>query len=169
MRIQIEHHFEGASLAEVERLYLFDNAFNRATFHALGYERRVTRLDQTDSVLTRELCLAPEKPLPPPFRALVPDGMFNIQEQLQYDLRAHEGSWRTVPSALATQFAAAGTLSLRAERGAVVFTMRGDVNARIPLLSRIAEKQALKTAEQQHAALAEAIRQKLGVNRVRAA
>ena len=45
----------------------------------------------------------------------------------------------------------------------------GKVSARIPLLSGVAERQALKTAEAQHAALANAVREQLALRHHRAA
>lgn len=161
MRIAIEHRFEGAALSEVEQLYLFDEPFNDAAFQRVGYERRLRHRERKDGVFTRELCLAPLRPLPPPFGAMIPGGLFQISEHIQFDLDAHRGTWRTVPSVLATQFEAGGELSFEADSRGVRFRLYGEVRARIPLLGGLAERQALKTAESQHAALAGAVRERL--------
>lgn len=161
MRIAIEHRFERATLSEVEQLYLFNEPFNDAAFVRVGYQRRLRQRERKDGVFTRELCLAPLRPLPPPFGAMVPGGLFQISEHIHFDLRTHRGTWRTVPSVLAAQFEAGGELSFEVEGSAVLFKLQGEVRARIPLLGKAAERQALKTAESQHAALAAAVREQL--------
>lgn len=161
MRIDIQHRFEGAELAEVERLYLLDEAFNQEAFVRIGYTRRLLSRELRGTALKRSLSLAPTRPLPPPFGALAPGGLFQIGEHIAYDLRMHRGSWRTVPSVLASQFEAGGELRFEQVGGAVQFRLYGEVKARIPLLSGLAERQALKTAQSQHAALAQQVRDEL--------
>ena len=161
MRIQIQHRFERTDVNQVEQLYLLDEDFNARTFVSIGYQRKLSARTLDANALTRVLCLTPLKPLPPPFGALAPEGLFRIEESIQYDLGRHAGTWRTVPSVLANQFRASGTLQIAREGADVLFTLEGEVNARIPLLSRLAERQALKTAQNQHAALAQAVRSAL--------
>jgi len=161
MRVEIRHRFEGATLREVEELYLLDDEFNRATFERMGYTRKVVTHTLEGDAFERTLHLCPHKPLPAPFSALVPSGMFHIIEQIHYDFRTHTGTWRTTPSVLGKQFRAEGPLRIEESDGAIVFRLEGDVSASIPLLSRRAEKQAVATAESQHEALARAVREQL--------
>lgn len=161
MRIDIQHRFEDARLQQVEQLYLLDETFNEAAFARIGYARRLESRELAGSSLKRSLCLAPHRPLPPPFGSLAPGGLFQIGENIAYDFQTHHGSWQTVPSVLASQFHAGGALSFAQAGGAVVFQLSGEVKARIPLLGGLAERQAVRTAETQHAALAEQVRAEL--------
>ncbi|MET0342321.1 MAG: DUF2505 family protein [Polyangiales bacterium] len=164
-RIEIREPFLGASRAEVERLYMLDDAFNEATFRALGFAREVTAQSTTGDTLERVLTLTPLHALPGPFAALLPAGLLRITEHVSYDFRTHRGRWRTTPSALASQFRAEGTLALEDAAGGVVFALEGAADASIPLLGGRAEKHAVHTATAQHQALAAAIRKQLAAHR----
>jgi len=165
MRVDIRHRFEGATLQQIEALYLLDDPFNRDTFERMGYARKVVTRTLEGDALTRVLHLCPHKPLPAPFSALVPNGVFHIIEQITYDFGAHRGTWRTTPSVLGTKFRAEGPIAIEEQDGAVTFRLEGDVSAQLSLLSRRAERQAVATAEQQHEALARAVRERLATSR----
>ena len=167
-RIEIRESFPGASVREVERLYMLDDEFNRATFEALGFTREVTTCTEDAGVLQRVLKLTPQKGLPAPFSALLPQGLLQITEQIQYDFAKHRGRWRTTPSALSSQFRAEGTIAVEDTADGVVFVLEGQADASIPLIGGRAEKHAVATAEAQHEALARAVREKLAVERERA-
>jgi len=161
MRVEIRECFEGAQLRDVERLYMLDDEFNRTTFEQMGYGRRILENVRDGDRLDRCLRLCPRTSLPAPFASLIPDGAFQITERVQYDLAQHRGTWRTTPSVLAKQFDAHGTLWLEQRERSVLFHLEGEAKASIPLLGRRAERQAVATAETQHAALARAIRARL--------
>jgi hypothetical protein len=165
MRVEIRERFEGATLREVEHLYMLDDEFNQAAFEQMGYGRKVLAFSQRGSELERSLQLCPRSGLPAPFSALVPSSVFHITEQVSYDLALHRGSWRTVPSVLSKQFSAAGSLALEQASDAVIFRLEGEAKAQIPLLSARAERQAVATAVAQHAALAKCIRERLDASR----
>lgn len=160
-RIEIREPFQGARRAEVEQLYMLDDAFNEATFRALGFAREVKRKDAQGDHLARELTLTPLSALPGPFAALLPAGLLRITELVEYDFATHRGRWRTVPSALSQQFRAEGTLAIEDAADGVVFVLEGEADASIPLLGGRAEKHAVTTAQRQHEALARAIRARL--------
>jgi hypothetical protein len=161
MRVEVQHRFEGAQLGAVERLYMLDDEFNQLIFRALGFERKVVRRSMHEQRLERTLRLCPVQALPKPFASLVPSGAFFIEEQVQYDFSRHEGVFVTRPSVLTQQFRAEGTIALFAEPHAVLFRLSGEAHASLSLLSNRAERQAVRTAEAQHAALADAIRVRL--------
>lgn len=163
MRVHIRHQFVGALREHVERLYMLDDEFNRETFERMGFVRKVLAQARHGETLERTLRLCPERALPAPFSSLVPREAFHIVEQVTYDFARHEGTWRTIPSVLAQQFTASGTLALEKQGGAVIFQMEGDVTCKLPLLGRRAERQAVATAELQHAQLADAVRERLMV------
>jgi hypothetical protein len=157
----LEHRFEGANIQEVERLYMLDDAFNRETFHALGFVRKVVESRMERGELTRTLHLCPLAALPKPFGSLVPSGVFYIEEQVRYDFARRRGTFVTRPSVLHDKFRAEGTIALVEFGSAVAFRLDGEAHASLSLLSGRAEKQAVRSAEQQHAALADAIRGRL--------
>lgn len=163
--IDIEHRFDEASLSRVERLYMLDDAFNAQTFRALGFERTVVTQTHSGDQLTRALRLCPLAALPKPFASLVPRGAFFIEEHVSYDFGQHRGSFVTRPSVLTQQFRAEGSVALAQEGAIVVFRLAGAAHASLSLLSRRAEKQSVQTAEEQHAALAEAVRARLAEER----
>ncbi|HEY6556262.1 MAG TPA: DUF2505 family protein [Polyangiaceae bacterium] len=158
MFIEIRHRFEDAELADVERLYMLDEGFNERTFNELGYDRRVLENERRGERLVRTLHLIPTRALPAPFSVLVRDGSFHITERVEYDFAEHRGTWTTTPSVLANQFNASGTFWLEEDASGVTFQLDGAALSTIPILGRSAEKQAVRSAEQQHAALARAIR-----------
>jgi hypothetical protein len=161
VRVEIRHYFEGAELGLVERLYMLDHAFNEQTFAALGYGRRVVEQTMQGDRLARTLHLCPTAALPAPFSKLLRDGAFYIREHVEYDFVQHRGSWATSPSVLTSQFQASGSLSFARDARGVAFHLEGAARSTIPLLARSAEKQAVRTAEEQHAALAGAVRARL--------
>lgn len=161
MRVDIRHRFEGATLQQVEALYLLDDEFNRETFDRMGYTRQVVSRTLEGDAFSRVLHLSPHRPLPAPFSTLVPSGVFHIVEQIEYDFGAHRGTFRTTPSVLAKQFQVEGPIAIEEHDGAVTFRLEGEVTAHLSLLSRRAERQAAATAEQQHEALARAVRERL--------
>ncbi|HMJ14966.1 MAG TPA: DUF2505 family protein [Polyangiaceae bacterium] len=169
MRIEIRQHFAGATLDDVERLYMLDETFNRETFAALGYERRVLVADRHAERLLRTLHLCPTRALPAPFSSLLRGGTFHIEEQVAYDFAAHRGTWTTAPSLLANQFQASGTFSFAGDHDGVTFHLEGSARSTLPLLARSAEKQGVRTAEQQHAGLAAAVRARIARGASRAA
>ena len=145
--IAIRQRFVGTQVRDIERLYLLDDAFNEEIFRTLAFRR--------------ELRLIPERPLPAPFSALAPAGIFHITETITYDFGRHRGTWRTVPSVLASRFRAEGTLAIEGDEDAVFFILEGSAQANIPLLGARAERQAVHTAVLQHDALADAVRARL--------
>ena len=161
MRVHIRHEFAGALREHVERLYLLDEDFNRLAFERMGIVRVVLAHFRHGDALERTVRLCPQRALPAPFSSLVPRDAFHIREQVTYDVAAHRGTWRTIPSVLAQHFTAHGTLSIDKQAGAVVFHMEGEVTCTFPLLGRRAERQAVATAELQHAQLAQIVRERL--------
>lgn len=161
MRFEIVHRFEGARLEDVEELYLLDDEFNREVFAALGYERGVHMRQRDGDRLRRVLRVVANDVLPAPFSSLVRASGFHFDEHTDYDFASHRGTWKTVPSVLADQFASSGTFSITAAADAVVFRMEGETTARLPLIGRRAEKQAVATAEKNHRAIADAVRARL--------
>lgn len=165
MQVEIEQRFEGATVREVEQLYMLDDEFNRTTFELIGYGRKVISCTQQGDLLDRVLHLCPQSGLPPPFAQLVPSGVFHIVEELHYDFGRHRGTWRTSPSVLARQFTASGELALEQTPEGVIFRLHGEARAQLSLLSKRAERQAVTTAHAQHAALGRAIRARLDGSR----
>ena len=159
--IAIRQRFVGTQLRDIERLYLLDDAFNEEIFRTLAFRREVLTREQAGDDFRRTLRLIPERPLPAPFSALAPAGIFHITETITYDFGRHRGTWRTVPSVLASRFRAEGTLAIEGDEDAVFFILEGSAQANIPLLGARAERQAVHTAVLQHDALADAVRARL--------
>lgn len=165
----IEHRFEGAILEQVERLYMLDEAFNEATFKELGFDRRVVATRHDGDELDRLLRLCPHHAVPKPFSSLMPSGSFYIEEHVRYRFDRHAGTFVTRPSLLHEQFRAEGQIELIAIDGSVVFRLVGEAHARLSLLSKSAEKQAVRSAHEQHAGLASAIRLRIASARAQPA
>jgi hypothetical protein len=161
MQVHIRHEFQGTTCEQVERLYLWDERFNREAFARMRHERVVLEQVRENRVLVRTLCIRPLRSVPAPFAVLLGPNTLQIEEHLEYDLARHEGTWRTTPSVLKQHFAATGTLSIQAVERSVVFEMRGDVTCSLPLLGKRAERHAVATAEEQHALLANEVRARL--------
>lgn len=163
MHVHIIHRFAGARRDDIERLYLLDDEFNRATFEQVGYERHVLERRSEGDRLLRRLHVVARGAVPAPFAALVPGGGFSFEETTDYDFARHAGTWRTVPGVLASQFHSAGTFAIESDAAATTFRLEGDTRVTIPLLGGRAERYAVGTAEDQHARIAAAVRQALGL------
>ncbi|RYE83681.1 MAG: DUF2505 family protein, partial [Myxococcales bacterium] len=163
MRVHIVHHFAGARIEDLERLYLLDDEFNRETFERVGYERRVLERRSEGDRLVRRLHVVAHGAVPAPFAALVPGGGFSFEETTDYDFARHAGTWRTVPGVLASQFHSAGTFAIASDATGASFRLEGETRVAIPLFGGRAERYAVSTAEDQHARIAGAVRQALGL------
>lgn len=160
MRIDICHEF-CAAREDVEALYLLDDEFNRVAFERMGFARSVLALSRVGSLLVRTLRLTPLRALPAPFASLVSGAGFHIVEQVTYDFTLHAGTFRTVPSVLSQHFSAQGVTAIDGYENAAVFRLSGEASCTLPLVAKRAEKQAVITAEQQHAFLADEVRARL--------
>ena len=162
MHLHIVHRFAHARRDDVERLYMLDDEFNRATFAAIGYDRQVVEQRQDGTRLVRVLRVVARGAVPAPFAAFAPGG-FAFEEGTDYDLARHAGTWRTVPSVLSERFRCEGTFAIEEAPGEVVFRLEGEVVASLPLVGGRAERYAAATAESQHARIAQAVRERLRV------
>jgi hypothetical protein len=108
MRLCIDHVFEGIDVVGYESLY-FDEDFNESLGNELRLGRRLLRLDRSSEHIVRHIYFEPaHKPGDPVNEAFTSKAGF--LEELDYDVRARRGTWRTVPNQWADRAKTTGTI-----------------------------------------------------------
>lgn len=154
MKFVIEHVFEGVACARYEEL-LFDEPFNVALGAALGLGRELRRLDRAPGRIVRHVCCEPIRDPDSAAGKALGSSRASFIEELEYDLAAHEGRWRTIPSLLPDRVKTWGTLSVREAPGGTARIVRGEVTARLWGFGGLVEKHVVAEIEQSYAKNAE--------------
>jgi hypothetical protein len=128
MKFLIEHTFEGLTPEGYEEVF-FDEPFNVALGEALGLGRQLRRLDRAPGRIVRHVCCEPSRDPDSPAGKAFGSSRASFVEELEYDLRAHAGTWRTIPSLLPERVKTSGTLEVLAVGGGVRRVVRGEVKA----------------------------------------
>lgn len=165
MRFEITHRFEATSVVTVESLYLFDDAFNEATFEKIHYGRTLLEKTREGDLLRRRIRITPRGAIPSPFSVLISNESLAIVETTLYDLAQHRGTWELVPNILRGEFHSAGTIVIAQEGEGVRVTLEGDTTVSVPLIGGRAAKAAVAMARASHDALAAAVRTRLAETR----
>src|ERR1700683_1376620 len=97
MKLAIDHVFAGLTCAEYETLY-FDEPFNVAIGDALEMGRALLRFERSAERIVRHVCYEPKRDPKSPAGQAFGTSRASFVEELDYDLRAHRGAWRTIPN-----------------------------------------------------------------------
>jgi hypothetical protein len=151
MKVAIEHIFDGIECREYEALY-FDEAFNEAVGHALHMGRKLMRLDRSADRIVRHVCYEPNQDPDGPTQQAFGSTKAGFVEELDYDVRARRGSWRTVPNMWADRVRNTGTIEFAAVANGTRRVVHGDVVVRAFGFGRIVEKMIINEIEKSYAA-----------------
>jgi Protein of unknown function (DUF2505) len=157
MHVTIEHVFEGISVADFERLY-FDETFNDALSKELKLGRHLVRFDRNAGRIVRHVCYEParEPGQADPVHGWVDQAYgssaASFVEELDYDVAARRGSWRTVPNKWAERVRNTGTIEFFAAGSATRRRVEGDVKVSAFGLGRIVERIIVAEIEKSYAA-----------------
>src|SRR6476469_9141401 len=108
MKVAIEHIFAGIECRDYEALY-FDEAFNDAIGRELHMGRTLMRLDRSADRIVRHVCYEPNQDPDGPTQKAFGSTRAGFVEELDYDVRAQRGTWRTIPNMWADRVRNAGT------------------------------------------------------------
>nr|HEX4315313.1 DUF2505 family protein [Kofleriaceae bacterium] len=129
MKLEIEDVFALPSCEAYERLY-FDEDYNIALGAALRMGRALRRLDRTPERVIRHVAFEPAQDPGSPVEHLGTSRKAFI-EVMDYDLRAHRGTWTTTPNVFADRVTNAGTFELAMVAGGVRRVVTADVRVRL--------------------------------------
>src|SRR5262249_48653375 len=110
MKFVIEHTF-AVTPAEYEALY-FDEQFNVALGDHLGLGRELRRFDRSAARIVRHVCCEPKRDPDSPAGKAFGTTRASYVEEMDYDVHARRGAWRTIPNILPERVKTEGTLEI---------------------------------------------------------
>ncbi len=125
MQLVIEHALAISSCEAFEAVF-FDEPFNVALGEALQLGRVLMRLERTTDRVVRVVAYEPRRDNASPAEARGRSRR-GFVEELDWDLRTHCGTWRTVPNAFADRVRSAGTIDVSMRGAEVVRVVRGEL------------------------------------------
>ncbi len=152
MKFLIEHTYAGIAPAAYAALH-FDESFSIALGDALGLGRTLLRLDRAGTRIVRHVRCTPRRDAGSE-AAQVLDDKAAFVEELDYDLAAGRGTWRTIPSVFADRVVNRGTLELAAAPGGTRRIVRGEVTVRLFGLGGLVERKIVAEIEKSYAGAA---------------
>lgn len=151
MRLTIEHVFERIGVADYEQLY-FDEPFNDALGRELKLGRHLVRFDRSETRIVRHVCYEPARQDGHPIDHAYGSSRASFVEELDYDVAARRGAWRTTPNRWADRVTNAGTIEFAAAPGGTRRTVRGDVKVSAFGLGKIVERMVVAEIEKSYTA-----------------
>jgi len=139
MVVTIEDVFEGIECHDYAALY-FDEPFNEAIGRALHMGRKLVRLERSTDRIVRHVCYEPNQDPEGPTQQAFGSTPAGFVEELDYDVRARRGTWRTIPNRFADRVRNAGTIEFVAAGDGTKRVVRGDIVVRAFGFGRIVEK-----------------------------
>jgi hypothetical protein len=166
MKVAIEHIFPTIECREYEALY-FDEAFNEAVGRALHMGRKLMRLDRSPDRIVRHVCYEPNQDPDGPTQQAFGSTKAGFVEELDYDVRARRGTWRTIPNMWADRVRNAGTIEFVAVGTGTKRVVHGEVVVRAFGFGRIVEKMIVGEIEKSYAATTQFTREWLATRHQR--
>jgi hypothetical protein len=153
MKFVIEHAFDGITCSEYETLY-FDEPFSAALGDALQLGRALLHLECTPDRISRRVCCEPNRDPNSPAGQAFGTSRASFVEELEYDVRAHRGHWRTIPNLMPERVRNAGTLEIVATATGVKRIVRGEVKVTLFGFGGIVERMVVAEIEKSYAGAA---------------
>lgn len=153
MKLAIEDVFAGIRCDDYVSLY-FDEAFNESIGRALHMGRKLLRLDRGPERIVRHVCYEPNHDPDSPAKQAFGSSRASFVEELDYDIRARRGAWRTIPNLWADRVHNAGTIELAEVDGGTRRRVRGEVKVRLFGFGGLVEKMIVAEIEKSYAATA---------------
>jgi hypothetical protein len=150
VKVLVEHVFAGIGCAEYEDVY-FDEAFNTEVGEALQMGRQLLRLERNAEKIVRHVCFEPNRDPNSPAGQAFGTSRASFVEELEYDVRAHRGAWRTIPNMFTDRVRNAGTIELVATTDGVRRIVRGEVKVSLFGFGGIVERMIVAEIEKSYA------------------
>jgi Protein of unknown function (DUF2505) len=153
MRFQISHQFDGIGPDAYAALY-FDESFSAALGRELRLGRELIRLDRSPTRVVRHVRSEPDREPDTPAGQALGQTRASYVEELDFDLRARRGTWRTVPNLIPERVRTEGTLEIVAAPRGATRIVRGEVDVRLFGFGRLIEKHVVAEIEKSYAGAA---------------
>jgi len=158
MKLAIEDVFAGIRCDDYVSLY-FDEAFNESLGRALHMGRKHLRLDRGPERIVRHVCYEPNHDPDSPAKQVFGSSRASFVEELDYDVPARRGAWRTIPNQWADRVHNAGTIELAEVSGGTRRRVHGEVRVRLFGFGGMVEKMIVAEIEKSYAATARLTRE----------
>lgn len=158
MKFLIEDVFSGISVADYEGLY-FDEAFNDAAGEALHMGRKLLRLDRSPTKIVRHVCFEPKRETGSAADQAFGTSRASFVEELEYDVAARSGRWKTIPNLFTERVVNAGTIELASDGSGTRRIVRGDVRVKLFGFGGLVERMIVSEIEKSYAANAKFTRE----------
>lgn len=152
MKIVIDHAF--ALTCEAYEALYFDEPFNVALGDELGLGRELVRLDRDRDRIVRHVRYEPKRDPDSPAGQAFGTSRASFLEEMDYDVRARRGMWRTVPNLFPDRVTNRGTLELIATPTGVRRIVRGEVSVSLFGFGRLVERMIVAEIEKSYAGAA---------------
>ena len=149
MKFVIEHTF-AVTPADYEALY-FDEPFNVALGDHLGLGRELRRFDRSAERIVRHVCCEPKRDPNSPAGQAFGTTRASYVEEMDYDVRARRGAWRTIPNILPERVRTEGTLEIVSAAGGAKRIVVGEVKAKLWGFGGLVERMVVSEIEQSYA------------------
>lgn len=126
MKFVIEDTFPGISPSSFERLY-FDEDYNNALGEALHMGRKLLRLDRGANKIVRHVCFEPKREAGSAADQAFGKSRASFVEELDYDVAARRGKWRTIPNMFTERVSNTGTIDFAGDANDTRRIVRGEV------------------------------------------
>jgi hypothetical protein len=143
--------FHGVPVASYADLY-FDEGFNTALGEAMHMGRKLLRLDRTDAKIVRHVCFEPKREAGSPADQAFGTSRASFVEELEFDVAAVRGQWRTIPNLFTERVRNSGTIEFRDEDGGTQRIVRGEVKVSLFGFGSIVERMIVSEIEKSYAA-----------------
>src|SRR5262249_15536503 len=136
VRFVVSHTFDGIG-ADAYAALFFDEGFSAALGAALRLGRELVRLDRSPTRIVRHVRCEPDRAPDRASGQARGGSRASFVEEMEFDVRARRGTWRTIPSMFADRVRTEGTIEIvPAPRGATR-EVRGEVDVRMFGLGRV--------------------------------
>ena len=125
MHVTIEHVFAGIQPAAYEALY-FDEAFNESLGRHLHMGRMLVLLERSHERIVRHVRWEPAHAADSEAKQVFGSSRASFLEELDYDMRARRGTWRTVPNMFPERVKNAGTIAFLDDDAGTKRRVEGD-------------------------------------------
>src|SRR5437764_962944 len=112
MKFAVEHLFHGVEVSHYTAMY-FDEAFNTELGEAMHMGRKLLRLDRTPKTIVRHVCFEPKQKAGSPADQAFGTSRASFVEELEFDVAASRGQWRTIPNLFTDRVRNSGTIEFR--------------------------------------------------------
>jgi hypothetical protein len=150
MKLRIENVFAGIDVYAYEALY-FDEAFNDALGRALQLGRKLVHFERSPHRIVRHVQFEPIQPDDAPVKQAFGSSRASFIEELDYDVRARRGAWRTIPNMWSERVSNAGTIEFASASGGTRRTVHGEVKVSLFGFGRVVEKMIVAEIEKSYA------------------